>query len=304
MDDAPKKATGSGLNLEEGSRSGGGTLGAVLATCAIFILIFAAGYVWHLKTLKLASERDYQVRPGYFTPEMIADLFTTLESEDEFIFPDKLFRESDSRFLGKELSSEKDVLQIYRAIKDYRTPQPVSVQDKLEKLYYLYMNRAENAGRSGNYARSLYYYRKAEGIKPGSREVQENLQLLTRMMAAIRLREDEAVRIRAYDRIKRFVETKVDFLKYLYSRELNLSPDLKGDISIEVFIKKNGNVAQANVIESSLRSPKFEQSLANHVRIWNFGEVDQQAKDACVLLRLYFKKKNVITVYVGELCRE
>ena len=76
------KNTTSNLNLTNEGRSYTGIIIAVVLTSLFFIVAFGA-YVLYSNSVKKKVEGEIRLNPGYFTSEMILDIFDAMDSPDE-----------------------------------------------------------------------------------------------------------------------------------------------------------------------------------------------------------------------------
>ncbi|WP_141737114.1 AgmX/PglI C-terminal domain-containing protein [Marinobacter sp. X15-166B] len=52
-----------------------------------------------------------------------------------------------------------------------------------------------------------------------------------------------------------------------------MQPALRGSITPELVIEKNGTVSRCSIAESTLNEPKLEARICNRLRLVNFGAV-------------------------------
>jgi TonB family protein len=70
--------------------------------------------------------------------------------------------------------------------------------------------------------------------------------------------------------IRQVIASHRDQLKYCYESLLNRYPDLSGKVAVKFLIRAPGDVAQAEVSESTAHNAQLEQCLAQRVRGWLF----------------------------------
>jgi TonB family protein len=73
-----------------------------------------------------------------------------------------------------------------------------------------------------------------------------------------------------YDAISRVVELYKGGLIYLYNKELQGNPTLKGTITVEFSIDGSGRVIEARVVTSSMDYAPLEKALASRIKMWKF----------------------------------
>jgi len=70
--------------------------------------------------------------------------------------------------------------------------------------------------------------------------------------------------------VRRYIQTKMDQVKWCYQQELQKNPSLQGDVNMEWLILADGSVAQVRVSGGSLGSPAVEQCLKTRIVTWQF----------------------------------
>ncbi len=83
---------------------------------------------------------------------------------------------------------------------------------------------------------------------------------------------------RALSNIRRVFSQQKSALYALYNRELRKDPTLAGRVVLELVIEPDGTVSRSKVIESELDRPRLEQTIANRVRLFNFGRANVEAR--------------------------
>jgi TonB family protein len=73
-----------------------------------------------------------------------------------------------------------------------------------------------------------------------------------------------------YDAISRVVEQYKGGLIYLYNKELQSNPTLKGTITVEFSIDGSGKVVEARVVTSTMDYAPLEKALAGRIKMWKF----------------------------------
>ncbi|HTN42948.1 MAG TPA: AgmX/PglI C-terminal domain-containing protein [Nitrospiria bacterium] len=73
-----------------------------------------------------------------------------------------------------------------------------------------------------------------------------------------------------YDAISRVVEQYKGGLIYLYNKELQSNPTLKGTITVEFSIDGSGRVVEARVVSSTMDYAPLEKALAGRIKMWKF----------------------------------
>jgi len=76
-----------------------------------------------------------------------------------------------------------------------------------------------------------------------------------------------------YDAISRVVEQYKGGLIYLYNKELQANPTLKGTITVEFSIDGTGRVIEAHIVTSSMDYAPLEKALASRIKMWKFPHI-------------------------------
>ena len=77
---------------------------------------------------------------------------------------------------------------------------------------------------------------------------------------------------RTKEEIRRIMDANKSAIYSIYSRELRKRPSLRGSITPELVIERNGVVSRCSVVESSLNEPSLEQRICSRLQMVNFGE--------------------------------
>lgn len=83
---------------------------------------------------------------------------------------------------------------------------------------------------------------------------------------------------RAMSNIRQVFSRQKTALYTLYNRELRKDPTLAGKVLLELVIEPDGTVSRCDVIESELGRPRLEQTIANRVRLFNFGRANVETR--------------------------
>jgi TonB family protein len=70
--------------------------------------------------------------------------------------------------------------------------------------------------------------------------------------------------------VRRYIQTKMDQVRWCYQQEVQKNPDLAGQVKIEWIILPTGKVTAVRVGVSSLGSQAVEQCLMSRVATWQF----------------------------------
>ena len=70
--------------------------------------------------------------------------------------------------------------------------------------------------------------------------------------------------------VRRYIQTKMDQVRWCYQQEVQKNPDLAGQVKIEWIILATGKVTAVRVAESSLGNTAVEHCLASRVASWQF----------------------------------
>jgi TonB family protein len=62
-------------------------------------------------------------------------------------------------------------------------------------------------------------------------------------------------------------------LRKAYSRRWKKNKNLAGRITVKFGINENGDVVYADIIESTMNDPVFEETIIKNVKFWKFGQI-------------------------------
>jgi TonB family protein len=70
--------------------------------------------------------------------------------------------------------------------------------------------------------------------------------------------------------VRRYIQTKLDQIRYCYQKEVQRNPDLAGQIQVEWIILPAGNVTAVKVASTSMNSDPVESCIVSRVQTWRF----------------------------------
>ena len=70
--------------------------------------------------------------------------------------------------------------------------------------------------------------------------------------------------------VRRYIQSKLDQIRYCYLSEIQRNPNLAGQISAEWVILPTGNIASAKIGQTTLNSPAVEKCVVARIRSWRF----------------------------------
>lgn len=70
--------------------------------------------------------------------------------------------------------------------------------------------------------------------------------------------------------VRRYIQTKMDQIRYCYQQELQKNPDLKGQISMQWVILPNGNTASVRVAGNTMGNQEVGRCIEQRVATWRF----------------------------------
>ncbi len=88
--------------------------------------------------------------------------------------------------------------------------------------------------------------------------------------------------------IGRIILSYLNGIKYIYNKALRTDPTLSGEVYIRFDIQPNGTVTGAQILSSSMRNQKFEQTLVSRISHWRFDQVEEAAGLVTVTYRFEF----------------
>lgn len=73
--------------------------------------------------------------------------------------------------------------------------------------------------------------------------------------------------------IKEVIDGNVNQLRYIYNKKLRAGGKMSGKVTVKIDIKPNGRVGYAQVINSSVGNPEFEEEITAKIKSWKFRPV-------------------------------
>lgn len=70
--------------------------------------------------------------------------------------------------------------------------------------------------------------------------------------------------------VQRYIQSKLDQIRYCYQSEVQRNPNLAGQIRAEWVILPTGNVASVKIGQTTLNSPAVEKCVVARIQSWRF----------------------------------